>query len=200
MRRDDWLLHQLPVGMTEDDFLVRFVTIFQRVADTVVDQVDGVEHAFDPTVAPDNMVRLMAEWFGVDWVDSSLDVRLQREIVMRYAELIPWRGTRRGMVELLELLTGADVEVRDTGGVFAEGEAPQDPPHVRIDVQSLGWNNRKDFAQIVRDELPATVTFTVWMAGVRIWPAEDNGAAAATGHRPIAVAAQRSTTEEPDDA
>jgi hypothetical protein len=52
MRRDDWLLHQLPVGMTEDDFLVRFVTIFQRVADTVVDQVDGVEHAFDPTVAP----------------------------------------------------------------------------------------------------------------------------------------------------
>jgi phage tail-like protein len=200
MRRDDWLLHQLPVGMTEDDFLVRFVTIFQRVADTVVHQVDGVEHAFDPTVAPDNMVRLMAEWFGVDWVDSSLDVRLQREIVMRYAELIPWRGTRRGMVELLELLTRADVEVRDTGGVFAEGEAPQDPPHVRIDVQSLGWNNRKDFAQIVRDELPATVTFTVWMAGVRIWPAEDNGAAAATGHRPIAVAAQRSTTEEPDDA
>ena len=199
MRRDDWLLHQLPVGMTEDDFLVRFVTIFQRVADTVVHQVDGVEHAFDPTVAPDNMVRLMAEWFGVDWVDSSLDVRLQREIVMRYAELIPWRGTRRGMVELLELLTGADVEVRDTGGVFAEGEAPQDPPHVRIDVQSLGWNNRKDFAQIVRDELPATVTFTVWMAGVRIWPAEDDGAAAATGHRPIAAVAERSTTEEPND-
>ncbi|MFT4616364.1 MAG: phage tail-like protein [Minisyncoccia bacterium] len=200
MRRDDWLLHQLPVGMTEDDFLVRFVTIFQRVADTVVHQVDGVEHAFDPTVAPDNMVRLMAEWFGVDWVDSSLDVRLQREIVMRYAELIPWRGTRRGMVELLELLTRADVEVRDTGGVFAEGEAPQDPPHVRIDVQSLGWNNRKDFAQIVRDELPATVTFTVWMAGVRIWPAEDDGAAAATGHRPIAAAAKHSTTEEPNDA
>ena len=200
MRRDDWLLHQLPVGMTDDDFFVRFVTIFQRVADTVVHQVDGVEHAFDPTVAPDNMVRLMAEWFGVDWVDSSLDVRLQREIVMRYAELIPWRGTRRGMVELLELLTGADVEVRDTGGVFAEGEAPQDPPHVRIDVQSLGWNNRKDFAQIVRDELPATVTFTVWMAGVRIWPAEDDGAAAATGHRPIAAAAKHSTTEEPNDA
>ena len=119
---------------------------------------------------------------------------------MRYAELIPWRGTRRGMVELLELLTGADVEVRDTGGVFAEGEAPQDPPHVRIDVQSLGWNNRKDFARIVRDELPATVTFTVWMAGVRIWPAEDDGAAAATGHQPIAAAAERSTTEEPDDA
>lgn len=200
MRRDDWLLHQLPVGMTDDDFFVRFVTIFQRVADTVVQQVDGVAHAFDPTVAPDNMVRLMAEWFGVDWVDSSLDVRLQREIVMRYAELIPWRGTRRGMVELLELLTGADVEVRDTGGVFAEGEAPQDPPHVRIDVQSLGWNNRKDFAQIVRDELPATVTFTVWMAGSQIWPAADDGAAAATGQRPNEAIAERSTTGESNDA
>ena len=187
--------------MTEDDFFARFVGIFQSVTDTVVEQVDGVGHVFDPTVAPDNMVRLMAEWFGVDWVDSSLDIRLQREIVMRYAELIPWRGTRRGMVDLLELLTGADVEVRDTGGVFAEGEAPDDPPHVRIDVQSLGWNVLKDFARIVRDEVPATVTFTMWMAGSQIWPeAAGVGAAAATGQRPIAATTENSTTGESNDA
>ena len=36
MRRDDWLIHQLPVGMVEDEFLVRFLSIFQEVGDTVV--------------------------------------------------------------------------------------------------------------------------------------------------------------------
>ena len=32
MRRDDWLLQQLPVAMVEDDFLARFLRIFQVVA------------------------------------------------------------------------------------------------------------------------------------------------------------------------
>ena len=82
MRRDDWLTHQLPVGMIEDDFMLRFVTIFQRMADTVVHQVDALPHAFDPTVAPLPMVRAMAGWLGVDWVDSSLDDRVQRQIVL----------------------------------------------------------------------------------------------------------------------
>ena len=47
MRRDDWLTHQLPVGMAEDDFLFRFVSIFQNVADTVMHQIDTLPHMFD---------------------------------------------------------------------------------------------------------------------------------------------------------
>ena len=92
MRRDDWMTHQLPIGMVEDDFMFRFVSIFQRVADTVVHQIDTLPHMFDPTVAPEPMVRAMAEWLGVDWVDSSLDGRLQRRIVQEYSQLIQWRG------------------------------------------------------------------------------------------------------------
>lgn len=231
MRRDDWLLRQLPVGMTDSDvlsaeppFFVRFVTLFQQMADTVMDQVDSVAHTFDPAVAPDNMVRLMAAWFGVDWVDSSLPDRLQREVVMRYADLIAWRGTRRGLVLLLELMTNGPVEVRDSGGVFAEGEAPGGAPHVRLDVAAFPWNrplpdpspasltdpprqslvadlSRDDFIRIVRDELPATVTFDLWVAGVRIWPSSEEPPER-TGHRPDASRAPASmaTEEEVDDA
>ena len=78
MRRDDWLLHQLPVGMAEDDFLYRFVSIFQRVGDTVTHQIDTLPHMYDATVAPPAMVQTMAQWLGVDWLDSSLDERRQR--------------------------------------------------------------------------------------------------------------------------
>jgi phage tail-like protein len=141
MRRDDWLLHQLPVGMVEDDFLYRFVSIFQRVADTAMHQIDTLPHVFDPTVAPEPMVQTMARWLGVEWLDSSLDGRLQREIVLRYSELIQWRGTKRGLTRLLELLSGAPATVRDSGGIFPEGESPAAAPHVRIDVESTGWNS-----------------------------------------------------------
>ena len=173
MRRDDWLLHQLPVGMAEDDFLFRFVSIFQRVSDTVVHQIDTLPHMFDPTVAPEPMVQTMARWLGVDWLDSSLDGRLQREIVLEYAQLIQWRGTKRGLEQLLELLSGAPATVRDSGGIFPEGESPAAPPHVRLDIESPGWNSVPDLVRIIRDELPATVVFDLWIAGDRVWPTDE---------------------------
>jgi phage tail-like protein len=190
MRRDDWLLHQLPVGMVEDDFLYRFVSIFQRVADTAMNQIDTLPHVFDPTVAPEPMVQTMARWLGVEWLDSSLDGRLQREIVLRYSELIQWRGTKRGLTRLLELLSGAPATVRDSGGIFPEGESPAAAPHVRIDVESTGWNSTADLVRIVRDELPASVTFDLWVAGTRAWPTQE-AAATRSGQLPV-----RATTSE----
>ena len=46
--------------------------IFQDVADTVLHQVDTLPHMFDPTVAPDAMVRALGQWIGIDWIDPSL--------------------------------------------------------------------------------------------------------------------------------
>jgi phage tail-like protein len=174
MRRDDWLTHQLPVGMAEDDFLFRFVSIFQHVADTVVHQIDTLPHAFDPTVAPAPMVRLMGAWMGVEWIDSSLDVRLQRAIVTEYSQIIRWRGTKLGVRRLLELLSGGGaVTVTDSGGVWPEGEAPHSAPHVRIDLESTGWLSDGDLVRIVRAELPATASFDLWVAGVRVYPIDE---------------------------
>lgn len=194
MRRDDWLLHQLPVGMAEDDFLYRFVSIFQNVADTVVHQIDALPHSFDPTVAPAPMVQLMALWLGIDWLDSSLDHRLQREIVLQYADLVQWRGTKRGVEQLLELLSGGPATVRDSGGVFAEGESPAAAPHVRIDIGSTGWNSPADLVRIIRDELPATVTFDLWVADERIWPNDDVGATR-VGQLPAPVSSKETVSD-----
>lgn len=197
MRRDDWLIWQLPVGMTEDDFFVRFVTIFQKMADTVLDQVDNLPYMFDPNVAPDDMVRQMGAWIGVDWIDSSLDDRLQRQIVLGYAELIRWRGTKKGLRMLLKLLTGGPAEVQDSGGVFAKEEAPGGAPHVRLDVTRTGWNNVDDLIRIVRAELPAMVTFDLWVGPDQVWPqAEVERPDSAA--RPTAPAAVRSDLPAPD--
>jgi phage tail-like protein len=175
MRRDDWLSHQLPVGMTDDDFLMRFLKIFQTVSDTVFHQVDTLPYMFDPAVAPDEMVRLMSRWLGLELVDSSLDDALQREVVMEYSKLLKWRGTRRGMQHMLEVITSGEVTVDDSGGVYPEGDAPRTAPHVRIAVEGTGWATEEDLLVMIRTELPASVTFELRIGDDLVWPVDAPG-------------------------
>jgi len=171
-RRHDWLLQQLPVAMVEDDFLGRFLMIFQSIADTELHQIDTLGHLFDPAVAPDGMVRAMATWVGIDWVDSSLPDLLQRDLVRGYSSIVRWRGTRRGLRLLLELVSGGPASVLDSGGVYAEGEAPAADPFVVLRVEQLGWATEDDLLRIVRTELPAHVVFELHVGSRRIWPPE----------------------------
>ena len=180
MRRDDWLLHQLPVGMVEDDFLARFLMIFQNVADTELHQIDTLQHMFDPNVAPDAMVRALGTWIGIDWIDSSLPDELQRRIVLEYSDLVQWRGTSRGLRQLLELISLEPAVVHDSGGVFLENDAPAQPPHVKLYVASAGWATEPDLIRIVRAELPASVTFELHCGARRIWPPHPDGGAEPT--------------------
>ena len=170
MRRHDWLLQQLPVGMVEDDFLARFLMIFQTIADTELHQIDTLPHMFDPAVAPESMVRQMGRWVGIDWIDPSLPDELQRDIVQQYSALVQWRGTRRGLRQLLELVSGGPATVTDSGGVYLEGESPGAAPHVVMRTDSSGWATEADLVRIVRAEVPASVTFELHVGDRRVWP------------------------------
>jgi phage tail-like protein len=158
------------MGMTEDDFFVRFVSIFQEVGGTVFDQIDMLPFVFDTAVAPDALVRAIGSWVGLDWVDPSLPDLAQRRLVRGYSALLPWRGTRKGLTELLHLITGVEPDIVDSGGVYLENEAPASVPHVRISVSASGPATDQDLLRIVREELPATVTFELEVAGRRVHP------------------------------
>ena len=172
MRRDDWLLSQLPVGMMQDDFFLRFVSIFQEVATTLLEGADNLDYIVDPSVAPDSMVRWLGSWIGSDSIDPSLPVELQRRTVRTAARTLAWRGTRRGLVEFLTLLSRGEVEITDNGGVYPEGGAPADPPSVTIRVSSTGGLTERDFLALVRDQIPAHTYAEVHVGERRIWPAE----------------------------
>ncbi len=171
MRRpSDWLLGQLPMGMLEDDFFVRFVSIFQAVATSLMEDADNLDNIVDVDVAPPEVVRWLGSWIGIESIDSSLDVGIQRRIVRETGPILAWRGTKRGLVGFLELLTGDEVEVRDNGGVFGEGEAPSDQPMVWMRVRSTGWLSDADFIALVRDEVPANTHFELRVDDRVIWP------------------------------
>ena len=180
MSRDhDWLLHQLPAGMLGDDFFTRYLRIFQAVGDTFLDQIDGIEHVFDPTVAPPQMVSAMGRWIVLEYIDEQLPVSVQRRVVRRYSSLVGSRGTANGLRGLLEALTGAPVEVEDQGGVYRADQAPVSVnPHVDIRVGASTAADPieiadDDLVRIVRREVPASVTFTMRRTGRLIWPIEE---------------------------
>ena len=167
-----WLIEQLPNGLLDSDFFVRFVSIFQQLADTLVGNADNVENLIDVKVAPDAMVRWLGSWIGVENIDAALPDELQRRIVESCADTLVLRGTARGLKRFLELISGGQATVEDGGGVWREGEAPTDTAWVRMQVESTGWMPEADFAALVRDEVPAHVHAELRVGDRLIWTSE----------------------------
>jgi phage tail-like protein len=171
-RSPHWMLNQLPVGMLESEFFVRFVCIFQELGETLFADADNVDNLLDLSVAPLPVVRWLGSWIGVDEIDASLPDDLQRRIVKSMAKTVAWRGTARGLRRFLELVSGGAVEVEDGGGVWRAGEAPQDTAWVRLRVASTGWLSEADFVSLVRDEVPAHVRADLIVDGRQVWSSD----------------------------
>jgi phage tail-like protein len=178
-RRADWLLGQLPMGMLDDDFFVRFVSIFQEVATTLLEGADNIANIVDLTVAPPEVVRFLGTWLGISAIDASLPEQLQRRLVRQAGRSLAWRGTRRGLEGFLSALTGGPVEIDDTGAVVRarsdEAASEQRPRHVSVRVASLGWLSEADLLALVADEVPANVTFELFLGERQLWPSRAAG-------------------------
>lgn len=169
-RREDWLVRQLPQAMLAEDFFVRFVSLFQAQADTLVQHADNLEHLADRRLTPEPMIRFMSQWLGLPGIDGSFAPEAQRRILGTAAATLQWRGTRRGLVHLLELYSGGPVSVDEGGGVFEEGAAPAGDAWVRLGVASTGPLEEADFVRLVLDEVPAHVHVEIAVGGRIVWP------------------------------
>ena len=107
----------LPAVYQEGDFGMRFIGALETLLDPIVATLDALPAHFDPDFAPRDMLGLMAAWLGVD-LDESQELRHQRELVRRSAELGRRRGTVRGLELALELaFPDVPLRVEDQGGV-----------------------------------------------------------------------------------
>ncbi len=150
-----WLVGQLPVGMRDDDLLVRFTSIFEHVAATLRAGADGTEDVADHTVTMPGMLHYQSRWFGPSVLDPELEVRQQRRVLAALGRALPRRGTAQGLRMLLEALAGDGVEVLDPGGVGREGERTAHDGVVEVRVASTGHLREHELAALVRDEVPA---------------------------------------------
>jgi len=115
----------LPGLYQDDDFAQRFTAGLDEVLAPVLVTLDGIEAYSDPRLAPADVVGWLAGWVGVE-LDEAWPVERQRALVAGAARLYAWQGTARGLRELVELYTGATVEIEESGGVAwsATPEAP----------------------------------------------------------------------------
>ncbi len=127
------------VYQEEDPFIGRFTAGLDDVLATVIATLDCLDAYVDPMVAPEDFLAWIAAWVGVT-VNENAPVALHRASVARAAELHRIRGTVRGLQTLLELLTGGEVDITDSGGIVFGNRpgtpAPGDPhPWLRVRVR-----------------------------------------------------------------
>lgn len=167
-RHPEWMVNQLPVGMVQSDFFVRFVSIFQELGSSLLDGADNLEHLPDLTVTPVPMISALAGWIGAEVVDASLPENTQRLLLARSARAMAHRGTPRGLQEYLEMLSDGDAQVVDGGGIWAEGDAPEDAAWVRMSVSGTGHLSEDEFVRMVRHQVPAHVRAELWIGTRRV--------------------------------
>src|ERR1700742_74929 len=120
-----YLRNGLPSLYQDGDFGMRFVGALEELLDPIVAVLDALPAHFDPNHAPRDVLELLAAWLGVD-LDESQELRHQREMVRRSAELGRRRGTVKGIELALHLhFPGIPMRVEDNGGVhWAEHPLP----------------------------------------------------------------------------
>ena len=132
--------------------------------------------ALDPRTAPAEFLPFISEWVDVRdlaSMETHADARVSRgrapegdvarlrALAMAAAELAKWRGTRRGLVRLLELATGV------TGFEIVEGRAPDGTPRpfsIDVIVPSGAAAELPLVRRILTKEKPAYATCTVRVA------------------------------------
>jgi phage tail-like protein len=120
----------LPAVYQESDFGMRFIGGLESVLDPIVAVLDALPAHFDPDHAPRDILNLLAAWLGVD-INESQEIRHQREMVRRAADLGRKRGTVAGIELALELsFPDVPLRVEDQGGVrwSLEQHPVEEPP------------------------------------------------------------------------
>lgn len=102
-------LDYLPAIYREDtvsaDFLERFLTLFQTFLLQSEGYIDRMTRCLDADSAAGDFLRWLGSWLGIEvsqyWTEDKV-----RQLVKKAPLLYKQRGTREGMLDLLEILTG----------------------------------------------------------------------------------------------
>lgn len=117
----------LPALYFEDPMTTRFTEGLDPMLAPVFLTLDCLDAYFDPHIAPLDFLPWLASWVGIE-LDETLPESRQRAILAAAGSLHHIHGTRAGLVQLLELVTGGRVEVRESGGTLFSAVPGAEPP------------------------------------------------------------------------
>lgn len=96
----------------QDDFLARFLMLFESFWAPLEQQIDHLYTYFDVKVTPPHFLKWLATWFDLA-LSERWSEQQQRALLTEIVQLYHQRGTRRGLQRYLELLTGGKVQITE---------------------------------------------------------------------------------------
>jgi phage tail-like protein len=157
----------LPGVYLEDSLAQRFTEGLDTVLAPVFVTLDCLDAYLDPWLTPRDFLPWLASWVGIE-LDETWPESRQRTMVAATARLHSARGTHRGLVEYLQLLTGGEVELIESGGTRWSAEPGATPPgetsprlQVIVRVDEPNSVNRARLERAVRDARPAHLPYQV---------------------------------------
>jgi len=103
-------MQYLPGLFQSDDFLGRFMLVFETILGPIERTVANIPYLFDPHLVPREMLPWLGSWLGLA-LDERWPEERRRELLASAARLYAWRGTRRGLSEFIRLYTGVTPEI-----------------------------------------------------------------------------------------
>jgi phage tail-like protein len=127
-RRASLYTRFLPDIYQENDFLQRFLHIFEDIWEPLEQRQDHISLYFDPRTCPLSFLSWLASWLDIPLNPHWPEAR-QRHLLTQAMELYSWRGTSYGLARLIEICTGLTTEIV---------EKPNEPFvfHIRISLSS----------------------------------------------------------------
>ena len=120
-------IRMLPAVYQEDEFADRFVGGFDDVLAPVLSTLDCLVDYFDPYLAPEDFLEWIAGWVGIS-LEEGWPIERRRAVVATAVEMYRMRGTVAGLRANLQVLTGGQVEIADSGGVASSKNPAADMP------------------------------------------------------------------------
>ena len=103
-------IRYLPSLYEGDDFMGRFVMLFESFWAPIEKQVDGFYNYLDPRITPTDHLPWLAAWLDLDLDERWPEARL-RQLIRWAIALHRSRGTKWGLLKYLEIYTGQQAEI-----------------------------------------------------------------------------------------
>jgi phage tail-like protein len=107
-------LKYLPPIYSDDDFMGRFLLIFETILSPIERTIGNLHYYFDAQMAPPELLPWLASWLGLA-LDERWPEEQRRALILAAVDLYQWRGTRRGLSEFLRLYTGLTPDIIELG-------------------------------------------------------------------------------------
>jgi phage tail-like protein len=105
-------LEHLPALYRDDEFMGRFLLIFENIMKPLENTIGNLDLYFDPLLTPEPLLPWLSSWLDLAF-DPTLPIERHRELVKNCVELYRWRGTKRGLSEYLRIYTGTAPEISE---------------------------------------------------------------------------------------